>query len=224
MKLIDPSFEFIYEPTPEELKRIIAAAADNCYRAELNAMPKTPTEKTIMIIKRGHLSVIEHVSASVNIVCDRGVTHELVRHRLCSFSQESTRYCNYSGEKFDRELTFVIPSWIQRNEHGEFNGGSIKGAEWFAQMKLAEYSYMRMLDHGATPQEARSVLPNSLAAKIAVTANMREWDHIFRLRCDKPAHPDMRQTMLPIFSAFLDRYPEIYMPTKNWLLDRGVEL
>ena len=218
MKIIDPTFEYISAPTRVAAYEIIATAMRNCYRAELNAMPATDEEMVEKAMKKRHLSLLEFIDVSVNITCDRGVTHELVRHRLCSFAQESTRYCNYSGEKFGRELTFVYPWWT-------CNAGSAldsnKYAIWEDAMRTAEARYMQMLDEGGSAQEARSVLPNSLAAKIAVKANLREWIHIFRMRCDTPAHPDMRVTMIPILVSMLDLYPVVFQPVYNWLSQKG---
>ena len=217
MKIADPSFRFIHALPREEAYRIISEAMSNCYRAELNATPKTPQEMVEKAIRIGHYSVVEHVSVSVDIICDRGVTHELVRHRLASYSQESTRYCNYSGDKFGRELTFIYPSWTHIPEAMD----SRKYAIWEDALRIAEVRYMEMLDAGATPQEARAVLPNSLATKIAMTANLREWAHIFKLRCDLPAHPDMRQVMKMIMFAMLDLYPSVFQPVHNWLAGKG---
>ena len=216
MKIIDPSHKFIAQPDRATCYRRIAEATANCYRAELNATPKTDEEMVEKLMRLGHLSAIEHATVGVNIICDRGVSHELVRHRLASYSQESTRYCNYSGEKFGRELTFVRPSWAY--------GDALQSAKyvlWEKAMLDAEKSYMAMLDNLATPQEARAVLPNSLATVIAMTANLREWIHVFRLRVDTPAHPDMRATMKPILMDMLDEYPHIFQPVHNWLAGRG---
>jgi hypothetical protein len=116
--------------------------------------------------------------------------------------------CNYSNEKFGRELTFIRPSWASTDDAVREN--LKKYNTWLAAMEYAESSYFDMIDVGASAQEARAVLPNSLATKVAVTANLREWIHIFRLRCDKPAHPDMRQTMRPILVDMLDKYPLIF--------------
>jgi len=223
MKIIDPTFEYISfgAPTRVEAYEIIARAMRNCYRAELNAMPATDEEMVEKVMKKRHLSLLEFVDVAVNITCDRGVTHELVRHRLCSFAQESTRYCNYSGEKFGRELTFVRPSWVVKTSSEEPVDESEKYQDWLAHMFACEKAYMAMLDHGASAQEARAVLPNSLAAKIAIKANLREWIHIFRMRCDIPAHPDMRVTMIPILVSMLDLYPVVFQPVYNWLSQKG---
>jgi thymidylate synthase (FAD) len=138
----------------------------------------------------------------VRIICDRGVTHELVRHRLCSFSQESTRYANYAQDKFGREITVIRPYfWAEEDDRYRL---------WLTAMQACEDAYLRLVDAGATAQEARSVLPNSLKTEIVTTANIREWRHIFKLRCDKAAHPQMRQVMLPLLAAFNERIPLLY--------------
>ena len=141
-----------------------------------------------MLLERGHESVLEHASASIRFMVDRGVSHELVRHRLASFSQQSTRFCRYSdGDGEGNELTFVAPS---------FWPSSVAAYPvWKAQMEVAERSYLGLLSMGAKPEEARSVLPNSLKTEVVVTANFREWMHIFNLRCSPRAHPDMRFVM-----------------------------
>lgn len=240
MKIIDPTFEFVQLATTVDAYRVIATAANNCYRAELNATPKTDVEIVDKIMRLGHLSVIEHVVVTVNIICDRGVTHELVRHRLASYSQESTRYCNYGAEKFGRELTFIRPvqcseqilgqhtiDWgeeglIGIREEGPINPELTPGDNvFFWNQAVAERDYMNLLDCGWSPQEARAVLPNSLATKIAMTANLREWIHVFRMRCDKPAHPEMRRIMRLILNAMLEQYPTIFTPVHEWLKGRG---
>jgi thymidylate synthase (FAD) len=121
---------------------------------------------------------------------------------LCSFSQESTRYANYSKEKFGREITVIRPFF--------WEVGSFKYALWRDAMELAEKKYMDLLDQGSTTQEARSVLPNSLKTDIVVTANMREWRLIFKLRCSKKSHPQMNQSMLPVLAEFYSRIPVLF--------------
>jgi len=150
-----------------------------------------------MILKAGHESVIEHESLSVRFICDRGVSHELVRHRLASYSQESTRYCNYSGG-----VTFIRPCFWGEN-WAEYR-------TWKIMMARAEWAYTELLGMGCSPQQARSVLPNSLKTEIVVTANLREWRHILRLRCSKAAHPQMRQLMIPLLKQLQDRIPVLF--------------
>lgn len=220
MKIIDPTFEFIQATIRADAYRIIAEAMRNCYRSELNDTPKSDVEMVKMAVQSGHHSVLEHVVVTVNITCDRGVSHELVRHRLASYSQESTRFCNYSGRKFGRELTFVRPSWVVTDPECATDT-SEKYQDWLAHMMVCEKAYLAMLDHGASAQEARAVLPNSLATKVAMTANLREWMHILKLRCDKPAHPDIRATMKPVLEGLMDLYPVIFGPTAKALQEKG---
>lgn len=126
-----------------------------------------------------------HQNVTVKFVCDRGVSHEMVRHRVASFAQESTRYCNYSGDKFGNEITVIRPSWCYE--------GSDAYLMWFDGCQQAENAYFDLLEQGCVPQEARSVLPNSLKTEIIVTMNRDDWDHFFELRCPANAHPDMRE-------------------------------
>lgn len=216
MIIVDPSFTFIHKLPSSVAYAIIAEAMKNCYRSDLNEKPMSDAEYVEKALRIGHESVIEHVSVSVNITCDRGVSHELVRQRLASYSQESTRYCNYSNGKFGREITVIRPSWWNEENRTLLARFFI----WEEAMAASERSYMEMLNAGATPQEARAVLPNSLATKIAMTANLREWIHVFRLRVDTPAHPDMRQVMKMLFTEFLKEYPQVFRPTYNWLRER----
>ena len=127
---------------------------------------------------------IIHQDITMKFICDRGVSHEIVRHRVASFAQESTRYCNYGKEKFGKEITVVKPSWSGDN--------GVLG-NWVAACERAEASYFTLLDKGCTPQEARSVLPNSLKTEIIVTMNLDGWKHFFDLRCAEGAHPDMKK-------------------------------
>lgn len=151
-----------------------------------------------MIIKSGHESVLEHMNISVKFICDRGVTHELVRHRLVSYTQESTRYVNYQK----REMQFIKPCF--------WDEGSDKYTNWRRAMEIAEEIYIILITSGASPQEARSVLPNSLKTEIVATANIREWRHILRLRTAKAAHPQMREVMRPLLDAFTILLPVLF--------------
>jgi thymidylate synthase (FAD) len=154
------------------------------------------------LITRGHEAMLEHSQLSVKFICDRGVTHEMVRHRICSFAQESTRYCNYSGDKFGNELTFIEPFFFKDNPT-YYNA-------WKDACKKCEDTYMYLIAHGVTPQEARSVLPNSLKTEIVVTANYREWRSIFKLRCAKDAHPQIREVMIPLQKELAEKLPEVF--------------
>lgn len=202
MKIIEPYFEILHMAQEEEVYRLLELAARTCYKSEDKIAQGTAPDLLRRLMKTGHESVIEHISISVRIVCDRGITHELVRHRLCSFSQESTRYANYGKEKFGREITVIRPFfWAEDSPEFEV---------WKRSMEAAEAAYLSLLDMGARPQEARSVLPNSLKTDIVTTANIREWRHIFNLRCAKASHPQIRQIMLPLLAAFYQRLPVLF--------------
>lgn len=198
MRIENPKITIISNTFYEDLLKVIEIAGRNCYKSE-HLITEGSAEPFIKrIIDRGHESVLEHGSISVNISCDRGVTHELVRHRLCAFSQSSTRYCNYSKNKFGNEITVIKPIFWEED--------SIQYNIWKKSMERVETDYLELLYNGATPEEARSVLPNSLQTDIAITANIREWRHIFKLRLDPAAHPQMREIMFLILSEFKNRY------------------
>jgi thymidylate synthase (FAD) len=184
-----------------EIRRRIERYGRVCYKSEGKITDDSAGKFVRMILKRGHESVIEHESLTVRFVCDRGVSHELVRHRLASFSQESTRYCNYG--KQGGEITFIYPPWL---DYGDAEGSKC----WKLAMGTCESVYLKLLSMGHSPQEARSVLPNSLKTEIVVTANLREWRHILRLRCSKAAHPQMREIMVPLLEELQDLIPVIF--------------
>lgn len=201
MKIIEPSFRWLDGKLPDghAILANIATAGRVCYQSE----PTTSDALFVMkIIERGHESVLEHEKISVRIICDRGVSHELVRHRIASYSQESTRYCNYSKDKFGNELTFIRPPWIGDRPHGD--------REWRDAMREVETRYMYLISIGWTPEQARTVLPNSLKTEIVMTANLREWRHFFRLRCAPASHPQMRQIANMILAEFKNAVPVIF--------------
>ena len=200
MKIIEPSFEILSITDPELL--LIERAGRVCYRSEDRIEPGSAERFTRMVIGRHHESVIEHGSMSVLFTFDRGVSHELVRHRHTSPSQESTRYCNYSKGKFDGELSFVRPFF--------FDEGGLNYAYWEFTCRTAEEFYLAMLANGAKPEEARTVLPSSLATTMVVTANFREWRHMFRERTARAAHPQMRQVMCPLLEEARRRVPVVF--------------
>jgi len=195
MILVKPShkIEFLQ---PDALQHI-EKAGRTCYKSEDKITPDSAEKFVRMIIGRGHETVLEHVNMTVRFICDRGVTHEIVRHRLAAYSQESTRYCNYKGG-----VTFVIPPWVDI-ESGEYKSW-VDPIEtkwiWFNSVLSSERSYVNSISEGWTPQQARSVLPNSLKTEIVCTANLREWRHIFRLRTSSKAHPQMQELMKPLLA------------------------
>jgi thymidylate synthase (FAD) len=212
MRLIRPSYEILTDL--DGLPRIIERAGRCCYKSEAKIGPETADPFCEMLIKRGHESVIEHASLMVKFTIDRGVSHELVRHRLCSFSQESTRYCDYSPGGKTAGITFIIPPWCLElidGEHSEqptIRDCAIR--QWFESMLASEASYIRLRGIGWKPEQARSVLPNSLKTEIVVTANLREWRHIQRLRTATAAHPQMREVMIPLFRDLHAKLPSIF--------------
>lgn len=200
MKVIEPSFEIVAITDPELL--LIERAGRVCYRSDDRIEPGSAERFTRLVIGRHHESVIEHGSMSVLFTFDRGVSHEMVRHRHTSPSQESTRFCNYSKGKFDGELYMVNPVFfVARPEMLEV---------WLCAMTYAEECYMELLRLGAKPEEARTVLPNSLATTMVVTANYREWRHMFRERTARAAHPQMRQVMCQLLEEARQRVPVVF--------------
>ncbi len=202
MKIIEPSVELAQDLNAAEIMRHIERAGRVCYKSESN-ISDTSAEKFIAnIIKSGHESVIEHVSITFKIICDRGITHEIVRHRLASYSQESSRYCDYSGDKFGGELTFIKPCY--------WNDDDENYLLWRQTMAVIEQVYLTMRKNGARPEQARAILPNSLKTEIFMTANLREWRHFLKLRTSKRAHPQMRQIALKIFEILNSNLPVIF--------------
>lgn len=212
MRIVEPSFNIEWAPPPEALLEHLERCARTCYRSEGKIGAGTAERLIRSVIDRGHESVIEHAMITVRFVCDRGVSHELVRHRLASYSQESTRYVRYDGESETREVAFVAPCFWADPELPRTGKHDMIGlyALWFEAMERAEESYLALLKHGASPEQARSVLPNSLRTEIVMSANIREWRHVLRLRTSPRAHPQMREIMLPLAAELAERYPVLF--------------
>jgi len=201
MQIIEPSFKII-APNPFNEKKIMKFIEEQgrvCYRSHYKAGEDTAKLFTKKIIQNGHHSVLEHVNFTIQFVCDRGVSHELVRHRFTSISQQSTRYVNYAGE----EIKFVRPygyeDWDQNQKR-----------LWLFAMSKCEDTYKEMVKSGLTPQQARAVLPNSLATEIVMTCNLRELRHILKLRTSKKAHPDMRYLMIFLMAELSEEMPNLF--------------
>lgn len=207
MKIIKQSWDWVQKP--EFPLGIIEKAGRTCYKSEDEITEDSANKFVKMRIKQGHESIIEHVSASVKFITNRGVTHELVRHRLCAFSQESTRYVDYQ-----KEMEFILPIWVDSaNQVWPKSTMDV----WKKSCRQAERDYQQLRALGWRPEQAREVLPNSLKTEIVVTANVREWRHIFKLRCSKAAHPQIRSLMRSCLKGFqkaipvlFDDYPEEY--------------
>lgn len=202
MKIIPPSFELLDCLNGTVLLQKIEMAGRVCYKSEAKITSDSAFGFVRRILENGHESVLEHEKLSVRIICDRGVSHEIVRHRIASYSQESTRYCNYSLNKYQNELTFIRPFF--------WNSDLEKFCIWENAMAVAERSYLDLIAKGASPQEARSVLPNSLKTEIVVTMNIREWRHFFKLRTSSAAHPQMQEIAVPMLKAFKEIIPVVF--------------
>jgi len=230
MRIIQAKAEIMDKRNPSEIIHRINVAGRTCYKSEAK---DEEMEKQFVrnLVARGHEAMLEHASMTVQFTVDRGVSHELVRHRLASFAQESTRYCNYSQEKFGEEITVIEPcffknlpdkehirecvlweDWKTLNEAGIADDGWIY-ALWAKACIESESDYFEMLKYGATPEEARSVLPNSLKTEVIMTANLREWRHFFKLRAagetGKP-HPQMLEVAVPLLKECLEWLPEVF--------------
>ena len=208
MKLVKPSIEFLN--MTEEPLRAIERAGRTCYKSE-DKITEDSAEKFVgMLLKRGHEAMLEHASASYRIICDRGVTHEIVRHRLFSYAQESTRYCNYKGG-----VEFIIPPWVYLMQ-GWYDKDAFSDHPntptnyWAVSMVYSEIEYKNLLSAGQSPQQARSVLPNSLKTEIVVTGNLRQWKEFFKQRCAKTAHPQMQEVANMVLEDIQQRVPVIF--------------
>ena len=216
MKVIHPYVNPQMLPPRKVLYGLLGAAGRTCYLSE-RVEGDTQEEFIQRLMKRKHWSVLEHGNLSLRIVCDRGVTHELVRHRIASYSQESTRYCNYSGGKFGGEIKVID---LATGFGYDLNNpqDSAKYEEWMAAMEDAERHYMKMLELGATPQEARSVLPTSTKTEIVVTMNVREWRHFLEMRWLGVAgtpHPQMKEIAGQVYDLLALHYPILFEDLKD---------
>jgi len=210
MKVINASHEVIlpypdWKTAHDTILRMIEKAGRTCYKSEDKITSESASKFVRNIIKHGHEAMLEHASLTVRFIVDRGVSHELVRHRVASFAQESTRYCNYGQDKFGNEITVIKPLFFDEN--------SKQYAIWKNAMFEAEAYYFNLLSCGVSPEQARCVLPNSLKTEVIMTANMREWRHFFRLRalCEtgKP-HPQMKEVAYSLLCDLQKYLPEIF--------------
>ena len=201
MKIIKADATIIDSIDGEAILKKIEMCGRVCYKSENKATDVSSRQFIASIIRRGHESVLEHVSISVRFICDRGISHEIVRHRMASYSQESTRYCNYSNDKFDKEITVIDPEFGDNKEAFEL---------WKKSCEEAEKAYFALLDAGCTPQYARAVLPTSLKTELVMTANIREWRHFLKLRSDAASHPQIRKVAGILIDKFHDSIPVLF--------------
>jgi thymidylate synthase (FAD) len=202
MKIIKPSARIVSSVDGDAILKRIEEYGRVCYKSEARITEDSAKRFVENLVKRGHESVLEHISVTVKFVCDRGVSHEIVRHRLASYSQESTRFCNYSKDDFGSEVTVIEPCFLVPGTAGY--------DMWYRACQMAEQYYFSMLDWGCTPEEARAVLPNSLKTELVMTANLREWRHFFKLRASKAAHPQMRELTVPLLGEFKEKITVVF--------------
>lgn len=204
MRTINAGYEILTPIRGDELQ-LIEKAGRTCYKSEDKITDESAKKFVAGLIKRNHEAMLEHSFLSIRFICDRGVSHELVRHRLASFAQESTRYCNYSQDKFGNELTFIKPLFFDEDTN-EYR-------LWEHAMRVAESDYMMMLNAGRTAQEARSILPNSIKTEVVMSTNYREWRHFFKLRAARatgPAHPQMEEITRPLLEELKTLIPVVF--------------
>lgn len=218
MNKIKASYEILTLISESGIKELqhIEKIGRVCYKSEdyITEDGESARKFVAMLIRNGHEAMIEHSFLSVKFTVDRGVSHELVRHRIASFAQESTRYCNYAKDKFGAECAFIDlePGIMLDNKMKKMSGEEIAlvMAEWTSAMEDAERHYMRLLELGATPQIARAVLPNSTKTEITVSANYREWRNFFKLRVPADVHPQMREVTIPLLKELKGMIPVIF--------------
>ena len=216
MKIVKPSYEILDPIDGTAILKKLELIGRVSHKSEDRITETSAAPFVKKLIKLGDESVLEHVSITVKFICDRGVSHELVRHRLASYTQSSTRYCNYSQDKFGNEITVIQPCFLtdmtQLDDEYPIasKGYFAKDLHWYSEMSMAENAYFAMLDAGAKPEEARSVLPNSLKTEVIMTANLRELRHILQLRCSKRAHPQCRELMVPLLHELQAKIPVVF--------------
>jgi len=202
MKIINPSYEIITPIDGKFIVKHIEKAARTCYKSEGKITENSYEQFLSGVIKSGHESVLEHFSFSIRFIIDRGVLAELTRHRLASFSAESTRYCTYSKDQFGNEITVISPCFWEKD--------SVQYKLWECACSMAENSYILLIKNGAKAEEARDILPLSTKTEIVVTANIREWRHILRLRTSQRAHPQIREVMCPLLDDLKSKIPVLF--------------
>lgn len=203
MEAITPYWIILDKIDGQAVLNKIELVARTCYKSEDKIKEGSAAKLVAALIKSNHEAMLEHFSFSVKFICDRGISHEIVRHRLASYAQESQRYCNYGNN--DGGITFILPFYLKYRTP-EFDA-------WKASCKVAEESYMKMIDLGMKPQEARAVLPNCTKTEIVMTANLREWRNFFKLRAADAtgaAHPQMKQLTQPLLTELKSIIPVVF--------------
>ena len=205
IRVINAGYEIISDLNGAEILKHIERCARVCYKSEDRITDGSAEKMVAALIRSGHEAMLEHYSFTVKFICDRGIANELVRHRIASFAQESSRYCCYAKDKFGKELTFINPCFWEPD--------SDNYARWFHEMDEAEKTYLAMIESGATPEQARDILPMSIKTEIVMTANLREWRHFLKLRAEgvtgKP-HPQMLEITIPFLNELKQKIPVVF--------------
>lgn len=207
VKIVEPSFEILTPIDGKNILKHIERCGRTCYQSFDKASEDSYLRFVQHVVERHHESVIEHFSITVKFIIDRAIANELVRHRLASFSQESTRYCSYIKDKFSNEICVIKPVELKED--------NVAYKTWLETMIAIEKAYFDMSAAGEKPETARSVLPCCLKTEIVVTANLREWRHIFSMRCSSAAHPDIRFVMRPLRDEFKRQIPILFDDLKD---------
>jgi len=200
MKVVKQGFEVITPLNREVVLKRLERIGRTCYKSEDRITPGSASRFVKLIVQNGHEAILEHASITVKFITDRGISHQIVRHRIASYAQESTRYCNYIKDKFDGQITVIEPPGLK---------GDTKNL-WFSSCAYAEVSYFGMINDGITPEIARAVLPTCLKTELVVTMNLREWRHFLRLRTDSHSHPQIVSLVTPLLELFKKELPEVF--------------
>jgi thymidylate synthase (FAD) len=211
MRIVKQEFQLLTQINKNSIYGLIEHAGRTCYKTEDRQSATSAEDFVRILIARGHESVIEHASLSFKFITDRGVSHELVRHRIASYSQESTRYCNYSKDKFSNEVTFVLPHFIDTFDTRQYSANLV---DFIAACQQAEAFYFKLLENGLRPQDARQVLNNAVKTEVVATFNMRSLRNMLRQRCARTAHPQMQLLMRPLLETLAHELPALFEDIK----------
>ena len=202
MKLIKPRFEIIGEHDWYDILKHIEKIGRTCYQSHNSLCDFARTINFVdSLIKRGHESILEFYDIEVRFICDRAIANQIVRQRICSFVQSSTRYCNYSKDKFGGEITCIDKGYFTDYKHK---------TEWINTLRTCEEQYLKMIEQGYSPERARDVLPLTTATELVVKTNLREWRHILKLRTAKECHPDLLDLTVPLLKELKELIPIIF--------------
>lgn len=202
VKIAAPKVEVLTPLDGDAILKHLELCARNCYKSEDKITEDSARQMVRKLLELGHEAMIEHYNLTVKLTCDMGVYKDLTRHRHVSYAIESTRYCNYSKGKFGNELTVMKPCHIKE--------GTPEYQIWLSTMETIEKNYNAMAELGCKPDQLRMLLPHSIKADVIMTANLREWRHIFKLRCAPAAHPTVQEVMKMLLGTLKREIPVIF--------------